>query len=115
MYTKQSLKQIHKKTSKLKNSLFRAYDNCNSTLYTEQNTEELNTCKEYIAFKIDLLTGIMCILETALKENNGKISEEQISELNEIKQQFNTLSKDEYLSRLQQIYTRKVNTEFVSI
>lgn len=115
MYTKEQLKQMHKKANKLKNSLFRAYTACNSTVYTEQNTEELNSVKEYVAFKIDLLTGIICILETALKDNNGKISAEQISELNELKQQFNTLSKDKYLSRLQQIYTRKVNAEFVSI
>lgn len=115
MYTKDQLKQMNKKANKLKNSLFRAYDACNSTVYTEQNTEELNAVKEYVAFKIDLLTGILSILENALKNKNGKISEEQITELNEIKQQFNKLSKDEYLSRLQQIYSRKVNTEFVSI
>ena len=110
MYTIDQLIQMCKKTNQLKNSLFRAYTACNSTVYTEQNTEELNTVKEYIAFKIDLLTGIMCILENALKENNGKISEEEIFELNEIKQQLNDLSKDEYLSRLQQIYTRQIST-----
>jgi len=113
MYTLSELKQMHKKVNKLKKSLFRAYTACSSTVYTEQNTEELNAVKEYIAFKIDLLTGIISILETALKENNGKILVEQISELSEIKQQFNDLSKDEYLSRLQQIYTRKINDQVV--
>lgn len=115
MYTKQSLKQILKKVNKSKSSLTRARLACNQTLYTEQNEEELNEVKAYIEYKIDLLNDIMNLINNFLVGNLNCNIDELSTTLDYYKEQFNDLSNEVRLSRLQQIYTRKVNNEVIGL
>lgn len=115
MYTKESLKQMLKKANKTKASLTRAHFACNETVYTEQNKEELNETKAYIEYKIDLLNDIINLINNFLAGNLHCNIDELFETLNYYKDQFNVLSNDERLSRLQQIYTRKIDEEVICL
>ena len=111
MYTNQDLKNLLKKCNKLHSSLLRTRNACNSAVYNEQNTEEINDVKAYIEYKIDLLNDISNLITNFLKGNLNSSADEMAEELNNYRAQFNALTKDSYLSRLQQIYSRQFNAE----
>ena len=113
MYTLPELKQIYKKSIKIKNSIERSIVACNSVVYTEQNTEELNDVKNYLSYKLDLITDILTYIKNFLK-NSSKLTLEEISfVIQNYTNQFNDVSKDYRLRRLEQIYTRQINKEVV--
>jgi hypothetical protein len=111
MYSKPELKQIFKKTLKMEQRLKRMFVVCNSTHYTEQNTEEVDAVKTFINSKIAKLSQIKTLAENLLQEENNSAQ----MKLKELISEFNIISNNAYLNRLQQIYTRRVNEEIMSI
>ena len=111
MYTNESLKKLLKKCTKLQNSLMRTRAACGEAIYDEQNTEEINDVKAYVEYKIDLLNDISNLIKNFLKGYLNCTIEEMAETLNYYRSQFNALTKDSYLSRLQQIYSRQLNEE----
>ena len=111
MYTIPQLKQLLKKSVKVKNQLERSYIACNSTVYTEQNEEELNDVKTFISYKIDLVNDIIFLISNFLKNKTTYSYEEFSSIIESYTRQFNSVCKDSRLKRLEQIYTRKINVQ----
>lgn len=110
MYTNETLKKLLKKSTKIKQQLIKAQITCNSVIYTEQNTEELNDVKAYLAYKIDLLNEMISLTSTFLAKKLNSY-EEISTTLNTYTEQFNNLSNNARLKHLQQFYTRKSNNE----
>ena len=115
MYTEKSLKKLFNKYEKKHKSLTRALIICNDVVVNKFNEEELNEVKEYVAYKIDLLNDIMKLINNFLEGDLRCNIEELAITLDYYKKQFNDLSKEARLSRLQQIYTRKVNEEVIGL
>ena len=111
MYTDKQLKQIYKQATKIKNSLERSMASCSKTIYTEQNTEELNAVKNFISYKLDIINEIIMYVKNALNKFYILSKEDLSSELGLYQKQFNQISSDPYLSRLEKIYTRNLNVE----
>ena len=115
MKTNENLKLTLKKSTKLKNSLKRARIACNEVIYTEQNTEELNEVKAFIEYKIDLLDEITTLINKFLKNQWDYKEAEFLKTLDLLKEQFNAVSNNARLFRLQKMYTRKINEELIDL
>lgn len=107
MYTNKTLIKLYKKTTRIKHSLARTNMICNSIKYTEQNTEELNNVKAFIAFKLDVLADIRALIEQFFKSKQEFPTSEFEEQLNELTEYFNKIAKDAYLSHLQQMYSNQ--------
>lgn len=115
MYTLTELKQVYKKSTKIKNSIQRSIVACNSTIYTEQNTEELNSVKSFLSYKLDLITDILAGVRNYLKNQTNQTIDEFSSMLQKQTSLFNEVSKDLHMHRLEQIYSRQINKEIADL
>ena len=106
------LQNLYKKCKSIGTILKNKVKHLNQVVYSEQNTEELNSVKDFVQSKLEVITNLKNFIYKDIKNiKNGK---EQLyfNQIGENLSKYRNLCDNKYLTHLENLYTRAEDVEF---
>lgn len=113
MLLKQEIKQYQKNVVKTKKKLMSALSLLDRTLYTEQNTEDLNDLRDFIVGKINILSEIENYVSDYLNNKLQCSFIGFVGKLMTLKNRYHEFTQDDRLNYLQTRFLKNNNEQTV--